>query len=194
MLCLVDANYKFIAVDIGAYGKNSDGNIFNNSKLRKRLSSNILHVPPSKHLPGSDKFLPHVVLGDEAFPLRIYLMRPYSRDNIQGDEEKKVFNHRLSRERNVAENAFGILVRKFRIFEHRLCMSHDHVNSVALAACCLHNYLRNDSCQWTERDLNVSLSDMRDLENLERTGGNAPSSALEVRDGSQIILIQMQAQ
>ena len=56
MLCLVDANYKFIAVDIGAYGKNSDGNIFNSSKLGKRLSSNTLHVPPS------DKFLPHVIL------------------------------------------------------------------------------------------------------------------------------------
>ena len=80
VLCLVDANYIFIAVDIGAYGKNTDDNIFNSSKLGKRLSINTLHVPPSKHMPGSDKFLPHVILGDEAFSLRIYLMRPYSRD------------------------------------------------------------------------------------------------------------------
>jgi hypothetical protein len=62
-------------------------------------------------------------------------------------------------------------------------MSPDHVNSVTLAASFLYNYLRNDSCQWTERDLNVSLFDMRDLENLEQFGGNAPSSALEVTDG-----------
>jgi hypothetical protein len=35
MLCLVDANYKFIAVDVGTYGNNSDGNIFKNTNLGK---------------------------------------------------------------------------------------------------------------------------------------------------------------
>ena len=77
----LDLNMKlFTRQGIGAYGKNSDDNIFNSSKLGKRLSINTLHVPPSKHLPGSDKFLPDVILRDEAFSLRTYLMRPYSRD------------------------------------------------------------------------------------------------------------------
>ncbi|KAJ8969832.1 hypothetical protein NQ314_001561 [Rhamnusium bicolor] len=71
--------------------------------------------------------------------------------------KKTVFNYRLSRGRNVSENCFRILVRKFRVFEHKLNMLHEHINSVVIAACCLHNFLRNDSCHWTECDINVSL-------------------------------------
>jgi hypothetical protein len=37
LLALVDANYKFITVDVGTYGKNSDGGIFQNSALRSAL-------------------------------------------------------------------------------------------------------------------------------------------------------------
>ena len=129
------------------------------------------------------KLLPHVVIADEAFPLRTYWMRPYSRDKVQGDEDKKLFNYRLSRARNVSENAFVLLVRKFRNFERSLWMSHDHVDSVTLAACCLHSYLRNKTCRLTERDWKVSVSDMRGLENLEWIGENSLSYALEVSDG-----------
>ena len=31
LLALVDANYKFIAVDVGEYGTNTDSNVFRNS-------------------------------------------------------------------------------------------------------------------------------------------------------------------
>lgn len=33
LLALVDAHYKFIAIDVDSYGKNSDGSIFSHSKL-----------------------------------------------------------------------------------------------------------------------------------------------------------------
>lgn len=182
MLCLVDANYKFIAVDVGAFGKNSDGSIFKNSNFGKRLRNNELQFPSSKSLPGSKDVLPHVIIGDEAFPLCTNLMRPYSREAAQGDEEKKIYNYRLSRARNVSENSFGILVRKFRLFEHRISLSHEHCNTVILAACCLHNYLRNDNCHWTESDLNLDISKVGGLQNLNRIGGNSSNEALKVRD------------
>jgi hypothetical protein len=37
LLAFVDAQYNFIAVYVGAYGKNSDGGIFGNSHLGKAL-------------------------------------------------------------------------------------------------------------------------------------------------------------
>lgn len=45
LLGLVDSNYKFIAVNIDAYGSNSDGGVFKNSVLRKRLENNSLNIP-----------------------------------------------------------------------------------------------------------------------------------------------------
>lgn len=37
LLALVDAHYRFIAVDIGGYGRNSDGGLFTISNLGKAL-------------------------------------------------------------------------------------------------------------------------------------------------------------
>ncbi|XP_023717693.1 protein ALP1-like [Cryptotermes secundus] len=179
---LVDASYKFIFIDVGAYGTNSDSSIFKRSALGTGLENNTLNIPTEKQLPGSNTTLPHVIVGDEAFPLRTYLMTPFSRDQARGNEERKVFNYRLSQVRNVSENSFGILVRKFRIFEHRLSLSHEHANCVILAACILHNYLRHDNCYWSENDLQVAVSDMQGLRNLERCGGPPPQAALHVRD------------
>lgn len=33
---LVDANYKFVMIDMGAYGKNSDGRMFSRSKFGQK--------------------------------------------------------------------------------------------------------------------------------------------------------------
>lgn len=86
LLALVDANYKFIAVDVGSYGRNSDGGIFANSTLGISLANNKLNVPGDKPLTQNGEPLPHVIVGDEAFPLKPYLLRPYSRHSIAANE------------------------------------------------------------------------------------------------------------
>jgi hypothetical protein len=40
LMALVDADYKFIAIEVGAYGSCSDSNIFKQSNLYKRLERN----------------------------------------------------------------------------------------------------------------------------------------------------------
>jgi hypothetical protein len=82
LLALVDVNYKYIAVDVGAYSPCSDGGVSANSSLGAALREGSLQLPPDKPLTGTDEPVP----GDEAFPLKRYLMRPYSRAQ-SGDSE-----------------------------------------------------------------------------------------------------------
>lgn len=42
MLALVDADYKFVAVDAGSYGKEGDSNIYRKSMIGKKLQETIL--------------------------------------------------------------------------------------------------------------------------------------------------------
>ncbi|XP_068083809.1 uncharacterized protein [Anabrus simplex] len=180
LLALVDSNYKFIAVDIGAFGSNSDGGIFQNSNLGKALETKNLNIPENKNLPGTDIHLPHVIVGDEAFPLKTYLMRPYSKAQLNGNKEKKIFNYRLSRARNVVENTFGIMAQKFRLYQRRLQQTPQHVKNIVFTTCVLHNFLRDDVISFVEEESLNSTSAA--LQRLHFTGGNATSVAMEVRD------------
>jgi hypothetical protein len=76
LLALVDARYKFTVVDIGSYGRNSDGETFAHSKLGKYLETH-LGIPEDKQLPGTSCLAPHVIADDDACPLKTNLMRPY---------------------------------------------------------------------------------------------------------------------
>jgi hypothetical protein len=58
--------------------------------------------------------MPFVVVGDEAFGLSEYVLRPFPRRNLS--IQKKVFNYMHTRARRMVECAFGILASKWRIF------------------------------------------------------------------------------
>ena len=107
---LVDANYKFINIDVGGYGKQSDGGTFRSSALFMYLSDGRLNIPNEYVLPNSDITAPHLIIGDEAYPLLPNLLKPYARQHLY--EDKEYFNARLSRARRTVECAFGILYSK----------------------------------------------------------------------------------
>lgn len=116
MLAIVDAEYRFIAVDIGSYGREGDAGIYLKSKFGQKIINNSFNIPPPQALPGNNHILPHVFVGDEAFALHENLMKPYHRRQSLLDESKAIYNYRLSRARRTTENAFGILCAYFRIF------------------------------------------------------------------------------
>lgn len=77
LMAAVDANYKFIMVDVGAPGRHSDGGIFKTCAFGKRLGHQLLDIPGPTKLPKSSRVAPHVFIGDEAFQLREDFMRPF---------------------------------------------------------------------------------------------------------------------
>lgn len=110
-----DARCRFLYIEVGSYGKQSDGGIFATSSLMHHLENKSFHVPTKKKIPGTDIIAPFVLLGDEACPLKVYLMRPYSGRNL--DQQQEVYNYRLSRARRIVECSFGILTAKWRILK-----------------------------------------------------------------------------
>lgn len=120
LMALVDAHNKFIMVGIGSYGKNSDGGIFAHSAMGKTFEMKSIHVPSNVPLPNTNIETLYVIIRDEAFPLKPYLLRPYPKKQLD-DYDKRIFNYRLSRTRRVVENAFSILTqRKNRIYNRRI--------------------------------------------------------------------------
>lgn len=135
-----DHNYKLTLVDCGAYGSNNDAGVFARSEFAKALQNGNLNLPTGEaNLPDSDIKTPCFFLADEAFQLATNMMRPYSDHNLE--EKKRIFNYRLSRARRIIENAFGILVSRWRIFRKPICMYPKTVDKIIMATICLHNFL-----------------------------------------------------
>ena len=70
-------------------------------------------------------------------------MKPYPARDL--DDEKRVYNYRLSRARRIVENAFGILASRFGVFQKPIPLCPEKVEVLVLAACVLHNFLRSRS-------------------------------------------------
>ena len=96
---LLDTRYKFLSVDVGAYGRQSDSGVFSQSNLYQHLESGSFPFPHPKQISGTTTKLPYVTLGDQGYPLKDYLMCPYSTDNAAVCCEIEVYNYRHSRAR-----------------------------------------------------------------------------------------------
>ena len=191
LMALVDHQYKFTYIDVGEHGSNSDSNVFRNSNLGTRFMQGHLDVPAPKALPNFPNMgdLPHCLVGDEAFPLRMDLMRPYPRAARAAlPQDQLVFNYRLSRARRIMENTFGILAQRFRIYNKRMQLSDYNADIIIKATCALHNFLtENIPIRAIENQLNPNQEPylgrdgaLQPIQNLH--GYHSANDAIKVRD------------
>jgi hypothetical protein len=89
---LVDARYNFLSVDVGAFGRQSDSGVLSQSNLYQHLESGSFPFPQPKQIPQTTTKLPYVIFGDQGYPLRDYLMRPYGTDNAAFCREIALYN------------------------------------------------------------------------------------------------------
>ena len=82
--------------------------------LKEAIEKGTIGMPTAIPLPGDDKPMGYYryIIADDAFGMKTWLMKPFSRRNLANDE--RIFNYRLSRARRVVENASGILANRFR--------------------------------------------------------------------------------
>lgn len=140
LLAVCDARYRFILVDVGEAGSRGDAGCFRECGFGIQFRNGMLHIPGPKRLRGSTWEAPHVVVGDEAFPLLENLMRPYPGKQLNA--ERRIFNYRLSRARRIIENSFGILANRWRILRQEMKGKLELLDEIIWSTVLLHNYLR----------------------------------------------------
>ena len=77
-------HYRFTLIDLGDVGRHSDGGVLAHSNFGQALENNSLSFPAPCPLPGTTHLAPYVIVGDEAFPLRTNMLRPYPGRNLTG--------------------------------------------------------------------------------------------------------------
>jgi hypothetical protein len=96
-----------------------------------------------------DQDVPYFIIGDDAFALKAWMMKPYSVKGLSREQRK--FNYRLSRVWSVIENAFGISASRYLCLLNVMYQLPDIVSTFTLACCLLHNMLRTQVMAEHER-------------------------------------------
>lgn len=185
MLAVVDADYKFVAIDVGSYGRECDAGIYLKSNFGKQIKEKKNNIPPPSALPSTETILPHVILGDEAFALHENLMKSYPKDQSTNDKSKTIYNYRHSRARRTTENTFGIMASYFRVYHVPIAIDTNTVDMLITSTCLLHNMMRNEKLLAPQQ---AQFDDTQQLptNNLIPlvTGGNGrpPTVAADIRE------------
>ena len=146
MQALVDYRGVFMNVYIGWPGKTHDARVFANSSLYADMVNGRLFPNWTRQIGGID--IPLVVLGDPAYPLLPWLMKPYI-ESASSTPAEHTFNYYQSRARMVVENAFSRLKGRWRCLLKRLDCDLNNVPNIVLSCVVLHNICERagDNCE-----------------------------------------------
>ena len=185
LMAIVDADYKFLYANVGPYGSVGDAGAVQNCAFNYNLQYNKLNIPKPELLQDANITVPYMLVGDDAFPLRNYLMKPIHKRNLNNEET--IFNYRISRARRVVENAFGILANRFRVYRTAIQLKPSTVKSIVLATISMHNMLRVKTRSMTCEEETSERVNFRELVTLRqfssvRKSGKLNESGKEIRE------------
>ena len=147
VLSLVDAKYRFLWNSVGATGNTHDSTLFQSTDIYEKLTDGKLHFEKAHKV--KECAVPPLILGDGAFPLKAWLMKPFGSANVT--EMQRNFNYRLSRARMVTECAFGLLKSRWRVLHRRCESAKDTTKCMALTCLILHNLTIEHKDVWPHK-------------------------------------------
>ena len=81
-MAVVNTNYQFTLVYISDVDRQSDGGVFSASDSGFPMNNGKLRIPVPQNFSEFHKDLSYVFIGDESFPLKPFLIKPYSRNAL----------------------------------------------------------------------------------------------------------------
>ena len=146
MQAVVDFHWckQWLTFSIGWPGKVHNTRVLVTSSFYRKVITGSLVPDWSKTFGGVR--VPLLVLGDSAYPLLPWLMKPYIKTLKSTDAERK-YNYRQSRARMVVKNTFGCWKGQWRCLSKRIDL---HVINVPciVAACVTRATQRMWNCWW----------------------------------------------
>ena len=146
---LVGANLVFLDVAAGFLGSCHDTCNFRNTSLYKQAETGEILTKPEDVIENS-RVRP-LVLGDGAYPLFPWLIKPYNFAPALTRSEK-LFNKKLCSARVTAERAVVILKARWRCLLKRLDNRIENVSAVVIACCVLHNICQMNRGYYLDQD------------------------------------------
>lgn len=123
-LAIADLKGKFLMFNVNMSGSTHDSVAWDLSALQIRIAKGDL--PPGLFL-----------IGDEAFSCNNQMQSPWPGRGI--GRWKDSFNYHLSSSRQCVERAFGMLVKRWGIFQRRIIVDYERWPLIALVCAKLHN-------------------------------------------------------
>ena len=140
-----DSQCRFIDVSTGYPGRMHDARVFRISRIGKDAENGRLPRAPLMMI--GQVSVPPLLLGDPAYRVMPYCMKPYPEG--QGcTNEKRNFNRHLSSKRVVIEQAFGLLKARWRCLYEEMEDYITNVSESIMACCILHNTCINRGDQY----------------------------------------------
>lgn len=84
--------------------------------------------------------MPYFLVGDDAFALKTYLMKPWNKSAL--NHQEMIYNYRISRARRVVKNALGIMCARWRCLPGILQQGVEVVQQILECCVILQNLLR----------------------------------------------------
>ena len=138
LLAIAGPEYECLYADVGSNDRVNDSGVGNKSSLLHAIQNGSVKLPKDDALPNG-VIAPYVFVGDDAFALKKFMMKPYSQQTLTAD--KRVLIYRHSRARRISDNLFGISASRWRIFLTTINLEPKPVKNMVLSVLALHDRL-----------------------------------------------------
>ena len=138
LMAIAGPEYECLYAHVGSNGRVNYLGIWNKTSLLQGIQDGSVKLPSNEKLPNGEITL-YDFLGDDAFALKRFMMKPFPEQGLTG--ERRVYNYRHSRARRISENLFGILANRWRTFFTIINLELKYVENVIFTALILRNML-----------------------------------------------------